>query len=227
MDLKDITPIDYQTYLTAYNISDTCLYTYWTRFTVSQIPAKVASSLLAEAVRTDRYYNEFVKLNNEIVTDGVNSCFGPVDFPAENLDHPLLGSIAYETWLILPQLLRINKSLACYNIQTVQSEPSYYNNMAREEFESYFQIPFVDFSGPVESIEIYKKFQSDPRLSNCFFNTFYKRNESGEIAIRFFIGRPFIDFDGNPNSGFSDDDFWETICTIAEELASAKATINL
>jgi hypothetical protein len=217
MDLEQITPIYSNTYLKLYNISDTCLYVYWTRFAVSELPITVASSLLSEAIKTNRYQNTFVKPDGKIVTEGVDTCLGPEDFDPDLLDNSPIGQIAYETWLILPYLLKINKALEVYNIRTVQSEPVYYINSIRTEFKSYFQIPFVDFSGPIEAIGIYKKIQSDSRLSNCYFNTFYTTNSSGEISIRFFIGRPFIDLDGKPNSGFSDDDFWQTICTIVSE----------
>ena len=60
--------------------------------------------------------------------------------------------------------------------------------------------------------------KSDPRLAKCLFNTFYQENhKTGEIYIRFCIMRPYIDIDGKPNSGFSDTDFWETICSVCKD----------
>jgi hypothetical protein len=98
--------------------------------------------------------------------------------------------------------------LACSN-NLINSYPN---------FESYFQLPFVDFSGPIDALKIFKKMELDFRLSNCFFNTFYTTNkETGVIRIRFCIMRPFVDINGQTNSGFSDEDFWQTICDICKE----------
>jgi len=219
MNLEHITH-DNPTYLKPYGVSNTCLYPGWTRVSVSELPVTIASSLLSEAIKSNRYHNEYVTPSGLKITEGIDACLGPDGFDQEQLDNSPIGPIGYETLLILPYLMRMNKALATHNIQTVQSEPAYYNNLLDPAFKSYFQIPFVDFAGPVEAIGIYKQMEKDPRLLNCFVNMFYTEDAFGEITIRFFIGRPFVNLEGQTNSGFSDEDFWELICTIAEELGS-------
>lgn len=221
MNLANLTTNNNQDYFEPYGISNTCLYPSYTRYPVSELPMDLVSTMFSDAIKFNRYHNEYVASNGSIISEGVDACNGPDGFEQELLENSPIGHIGYETLLILPQLLKINKALSIHNIQTVQSQPAYYNNLIDKNFKSYFQIPFVDFAGPVEAIEIYKQMETDPRLSNCFVNMFYTTSPSGEISIRFFIGRPFIDLKSRPNSGFFDDDFWELICTIAEELGSS------
>ncbi len=221
MNLIYLTSNITQDYSEPHEISDTCLYPSWTRFAVSEMPATVVSSLLVDAIKFNRYHNEYVKSDGKIITEGVDSITGPDGFNKKLLDNSPIGPIGYETLLILPYLEKINNALEKLNIRTVQSQPAYYNNLAHDGFKSYFQIPFVDFAGPFEAIEIYNKMEQDPRLSKCYFNKFYAADQSDETVFRFFIGRPFIDLDGNPNSGFADRDFWELICTIADELGTS------
>lgn len=218
MNLEHLTSNYNPTYLEPYGVSDACLYTGWTRIQVCDLSVTVSSSLLSDAIKTNRFHNEYVTPDGIKITEGIDACVGPDGFDQELLENSPIGQIGYETLLILPHLMRMNKALAIHNISTVQSEPAYYNNLMDPDFKSYFQIPFVDFAGPVEAIGIYKQMETDPRLSNCFVNMFYTTSSFGEISIRFFIGRPFIDLAGRPNSGFSDEDFWELICTIVEEL---------
>ena len=225
MNINDITPNNnLPIYLEPYNISNECLYPGWTRVAVSDLPAAHAAKMLATAIDSKRYHNEYTNGNGDIISEGVDACIGPKDFSHELLEDSSIGPIGYETWLILQQLLKINSSLTVHAIRTVQSQPAYYNNLVKPCFRSYFQIPFVDFAGPIEAIGIYQQMESDPRLSNCWFDMFHTIDETGEVTIRFFIGRPFVDMEGNPNSSFSDDDFWELICDIAKELGSQPVT---
>jgi hypothetical protein len=218
MNLEDITQYDNCNYLEPYGISDECLYIYYIRIRFSDIPKLFASTLLADSVKTNRYHNEFINLADEIVSEGIDSVTGPKDFDMDLIDNSPFGSIFYETFLILHHLIKINESLKIYNIKTIQSQPAYYTNMIDPKFKSYFQIPFIEFSGSVDAIKIFNQIKLDSRLSKCFFDIHYDQDSLDRIRIRFFIGRPYIDIYGRPNSGFSDDDFWEILCTIAEEL---------
>jgi hypothetical protein len=218
MNLEDITQYDNCDYLEPYGISDLCLYVKYTRIEVSSLPIIFSTTLLVDSIEANRYFDEYISLTDELISEGIDPTTGPEDFDMTLLDNTPFDSICYETFLIVDYLIKINESLKVYNIKTIQSQPSYYINMDDPNFKSYFQIPFVEFSGSVDAIKIYEQIKSDSRLSKCFFNTFYEKDSSDEIIIRFFIGRPYIDLHGSPNSGFSDNDFWEIICTIAEEL---------
>ena len=195
------------------------MYPNWSRLDVSALPATLVSTLLSDAIKSNRFFNQIITPSDKYVTEGIDPCIGPNGFDKELLDKSPIGEISYETLLILPYLMRINKSLEKFGIQTVQSQPSYYMNSPG--FEAYFQNPYVDFEGTVDAIQIYERMKSDKRLSKCYFNTFYTTHEE-KHSIRFYIGRPFIDLNGTPNSGFADDDFWEIICTIAEEIGTEK-----
>ena len=220
MNLQQIIQTDnYQSFLPDYGISDECLYVYCSRQKVSELPAKHAATMMLQAISSDRYYNEYVDYNGNVIKEGIDSCIGPDGFDIGKLDESPIGPIGYETLLILPWLLRMNESLKSHGICTVQSQPAYYNNQIEKGFDSYFQLPFVDFAGPISAIGIYQQMESDPGLSSCFFNSFYtKDKKTGQIVIRFCIMRPYTNSNGQVISGFSDTDFWELICTVCADL---------
>lgn len=222
MNLQQINPIiNDQTILPEYGISAHCFYPGYSREKVSELPVELAATMLSDANILERYHNEYENLQGHVITEGIDPCCGPKGFTQAILDESPIGPISYETYLILPWLMRMNKSLKSHGICTVQSQPAYYNNQIDPAFRSYFQVPFVDFAGPINAIGIYQQIESDDRLSNCFFETFYtKDKKTKEITIRFCIMRPFTDVYGQVNSGFTDTDFWEQVCTVCEDFKS-------
>jgi len=221
MNLQQSYPItnNYK-FLPDHEISTRCLYPGFSRVKVSELPVKLAATMLSDAINLDRYYNEFININGQVVSEGANSCKGPEGFDQSVLDDSPIGSISYETHLILPWLSRMNESLSTHNIRTVQSQPAYYNNEMDPSFESYFQIPFVDFEGTVDSIKIFRQMETDERLSNCFFDIFYTEcKKTKQIKIRFCIMRPFVNFAGEFVSEFSDRNFWKLVCSVCEDLS--------
>ena len=219
MNLQQIIQTNnYQEFLPEWGISDECLYVYCSRQKVSGLSVKHAATMMLEAIEMDRYCNEYLDFSGNKIKEGIDSCIGPEGFDKELLDNSPIGPISYETLLILTWIMQMNESLKSHGISTVQSQPAYYENYTDPNFESYFSVPFVDFAGPIEALGIYQQMESDTRLSNCFFNTFYVQSKkSGKVTIRFCIMRPYINTTGQANSGFSDIDFWETICTVCAE----------
>ncbi len=221
MNLEDITPnVDHQ-YLEPYKISNVPLYVNWSRTRFSNLPLKCATTLLNQAIELGRYESEFKNDQGKLIKEGNDLCIPPRGFDKNLLDNSPIGPINYETYLILPWLIKINDSLKKHNISTIQSQPAYYVNLIEPAFKSYFQVPFVEFLGSIDALEIYQKMESDPRLSKCYFNTFYQdrypNRKPGEFRIRFCIMRPFVDLEGNQNSDLDDEDFWTTICDICSE----------
>jgi hypothetical protein len=209
------------------DITDSCLYVIFSRIKVSELPVTLAAPMMIDAIKLKRFYCEHKKCNNtiedetiysgEIIMEGINPCLGPKDFDEELLDNSPLGLISYETTLIMPYLMQMNDSLQSHNISTVQSQPAYYNNSGIS-FDSFFSVPFVDFLGSIDALNVYQQMKLDPRLTKCLFDTFYQENEeTGEICLRLCIMRPYIDINGKPNSGFSDTDFWETLCAVCKD----------
>lgn len=224
MDLQQITTHKYyQECLPNHAIFDSCLYTSYSRHFLKDLPIRLVNLILSEAVKLNRYYNEYnivliTGINKEI-KEGTDPCIGPKDFSIEFLNNSPIGNISYETYLILPYLTTINNILDKYNIRTIQSQPSYYINLNVLNFETYFNIPFVEFTGSIDSIEIYKKIQANIKLSKCYFNIYFEKDKTtDDVNIRFCILRPFLDIDGNVNSGFDDTDFWLNIIEVIQEL---------
>lgn len=189
----------------------------------NNIKLNIGMNLLNKAISMNRYYNVY-SCNNSVKYEGIDPLYGPNNFvmPEEEMVNMDVNLLHYETFLIFPQLKKINQIMEKFNIRTIQSQPSYYINLnsSTEEFNSYFNVPFVEFIGNYESMNIFETIKRDCRLNDCYFDNIvnYSKTTMSLSTIRFCIMRPFINSNGDQINGFDDTDFWNTIIEIISEL---------
>lgn len=196
-------------------------YTQWTRQYFYDLKLNVATQLLSEALKSNRYYNVYSRSNGNYDEEGIDPCLGPKNLDPLKLETNDMGKVSWETLLIKDKLDKINKLGEKFSIKTIQSQPSYYINLNEESgnFNTYFNIPFVELVGPIQWIKIFKLFQKDTRLSNCYFDINWNINSNtNSNTIRMCIIRPFIDIKGNLLYGFDDSEFFLNISKIFEEI---------
>jgi len=207
-------------------------YIHWTKQYFYDIKLEIASRLITEAIESNRYYNVYYNINQRCIKEGIDPCIGPTNLDHEFLITEYFGQVSWETILIKDYLDQINMLGEKFGIKTIQSQPSYYVNLNLEpgHFNTYFNLPFVELIGPINWIRIFKQIQSDPRLLECYFDTNFEipQTEFEEnLSIRFCIVRPFVDFEGNQISGFSDIDFFSSIIQVFWDITNSNEVDNL
>jgi len=178
------------------------LYIYHTRMPLEILSEPTKSMFVSKAKQSQKYFNTKTQ-------KGIDPMDGPKGFDVKLLDiKEFGGEISYETYTIVKYLQQINQLLQPYKIHTIQSQPSWLID------DSYFQIPFIEFEGNPNSVQIFREMYD--MLDNCLSNTNISKN-AGKSVVRFCILRPFIR-DYKLNSDFLDTDFWEKIVDMCDKI---------
>jgi hypothetical protein len=200
------------------------LYVQYTRLYESNLNVLVSNKLRSQAVELKRYYHSYYDNNYKFIEEGIDSTLGYNEFNIKEYDTENYGIDQYESVLIYKYLKKINNLLSIFNIKTIQSGISYWNNDINFPEPSYFQLPWIEFAGDTNSIPIMKKIINHKLSKKYFSFTFgdYIKNsinqEKIETRIRTSLIRPFIDSDGNLINDFDDLEFWENIVKIIQEI---------
>jgi len=201
------------------------LYVQYTRLYEETLKVSVANKLRFQAVDSQRYYHSFYDNNDIFVEEGVNSTNGYNGFNIEEFDTENYGIDQFESVLIYEYLVKINNLLSKHNIKTIQSGISYWENDVNFPEASFFQLPWIEFAGNVNSINIFKKITehklAKSYMSFTFGESFGKdKNNSKQTntIIRTSLLRPYINSQGDLISDFTDKDFWENIVQIIKDV---------
>jgi hypothetical protein len=179
--------------------------------------------IIEESVRLNKYYHRYYDINQILRTEGIDLGSGPDDnFKIEDyVDNVEVDVDMYESYLIYDYLVKINRNLKIFGIETVQSQTSYYVNDVEFFNSDYFQNPFLSFSGNSESIPVLKKMmEHDLAKDLLFFSHYDSRPGKGELNKKTFItfAKPVFNDKGEFIFTFDDKDFWDKMEQISLDM---------
>ena len=208
------------------------LYVSMSRLNIENIKESYKEKLIEEAILLNRYYEK--KYTDSYKNNTIEKGIAPEQI-IDNIKENDLDVDSYETILIIDELIELNKLLNKFNIFTIQSQPSYYIN--DETFSRpYFQLPFVEFRGNINTIPIMKEIVNHKLLQNYYF-TSYPELIDDTPMIRTTVMRPYLSgnyFSKNQEEedkkkllyGIYDKDFWNNLICAIREICSKNIVLQ-
>jgi len=200
---------------------------YYVRTDMNRLSLKDQKYIIGESLDSGRYFHRYRDINDKLITEGIDLSYGPGGqdnkFAIEDkVEYVEVDVDMYESWLIYESLVQINRNLSKHEINTTQSQISYYVKDCEFAEPDYFQNPFLSFAGDVKSIPILKKMMMHPLAKNLLFFSFYDtRFDDSHLVSHLthivFAKRVFNE-KGKFVFKFDDTDFWETMIKISKDV---------
>jgi len=190
------------------------LYVVMSRLSVSDIKTddtkeKIAlKKLVDDAIRLKRYYYEYFDKYGNKRTDGKHIASGLSREEIKRIDVRNIDINFYESTLIIDELYALQDLLRGYDIKTVQSSISYYNNNCSFSLP-YFQLPFIEFVGGKKEIPVLKMIVDHDLLKNYYATSF--SDDVFPNTVRVTIMRPYLNESGRLIQEFDDKQFWKDV----------------
>jgi hypothetical protein len=203
--------------------------TQLTRIDMKFLSLKQQKYIIGESLRLNRYFHKYYDINQtKLKIEGVCIVFGPGGkenpFLISNHVNPVVIDVdMYESFLIYEYLIRINDNLRIFDIETSQSQISYYIQDETDENDpNFFQNPFLEFSGSTKSIQILKEMMRHEFAKDLLFFSHYNTSsiEYPSITDKTYItfAKPVFNNEGNFIYTFDDIDFWTKMDYIALDM---------
>lgn len=208
-----------------------------TRIDMKFLSLKQQKYIIDESLKLNRYFHKYnyinqtkSKIEGVCIVDGPGGKENP--FLISNYVNPVVIDVdMYESFLIYEYLIRINDNLKIFDIETVQSQISYYlkDETYDSEYDSkydsnhdYFQNPFLSFSGSTKSIQILKDMMRHEFAKDLLFFSHYNTilSDFPSITNKTYItfAKPVFNNEEEFIYTFDDIDFWTKMDYIALDM---------
>lgn len=207
------------------SISTFALYTCESRVYKSELSLIEYLKMLSQSITLNKFYRK-----TKTFVEGIHSVYGLDNFDMKTFDNKGILIDMFESTYIIDYLFEINNCLNPYGVKTIQSGIAYYEDDYTFSDE-YFQKPFIEFVGSINSIHILIYLMKHANFKEYNKYTFTQRhnNDTQSIDYRLCIMKPYKD--SIYVYIFNDEDFWENICTTINETdmscVNEKSYLNL